>query len=300
MSHFKYPSIERLDKAVHLFTPETDIVVQEKLDGSNFGFYYKDGEIVFQSRSRLLGPEPEKMFKPAIDSVLFCLDIAFDKLENYPNYVFYGEAIGTGKIKYTSASKFVLYDVCDRERDSWLTDEEVTALAFRLGLATVHVLYAGKWQGLDHIKSLLGISHYGDVQAEGVVVKAHALQGMYTDKETGETGTFTIPYYMGKLVTEEFKEVNKTRSALHKIDDPVTTIAQQFVTPARIDKAVARLIEQGRTDYQPHDIIAEVSRDVKKEESDTIKEQLFKAYWGQIGRRIAQDVLAMYQPEMVG
>jgi ATP-dependent RNA circularization protein (DNA/RNA ligase family) len=189
MNHFKYPSIERLDKAVHLFTPETGIVVQEKLDGSNFGFYYQNGEVVFQSRSRLLDPEPEKMFRPAINSVHLSLDIAFDKMENYPDYVFYGEAIGTGKIKYDTPQKFVLYDVYNREHDSWLTDEEVTALAFRLSLATVHVLYTGCWQGLDHIKSLLGKSHYGDVQAEGVVVKAYYLQGTYTDKETGETAT---------------------------------------------------------------------------------------------------------------
>jgi hypothetical protein len=105
---------------------------------------------------------------------------------------------------------------------------------------------------------------------------------------------------MGKLVSAEYQEIQKTRSALDKVDDPIAKIAEQFVTPARIDKAIAHLIEQGNDHYEPHHIIAEISKDVKKEESDLIKEQLFKAYWGQIGRRIAQDVLDMYQPERVG
>lgn len=299
MNHYKYPSIERLDKAVHLFTPETDIIVQEKLDGSNFGFYYKNGDIIFQSRNNCLGENPDKMFQPAIDSVRLGLDVAFDKLENYQDYVFYGEALGNGKIKYDTPTKFVLYDVYNREIDEWLTDEKVTDLAYRLGFATVHVIYAGKWQGFDHIKSLLGKSYYGDAQAEGVVVKAYYLQGTYTDKETGDVGTYTIPYYMGKLVTAEYQEFNKTKTAIDEVDDPLSVIAQQFVTQARIDKAIARLIEQGNTEYKPHDIVAEVNRDVKKEEADTIKEQLFKAFWGPIGRRMAQGVLDLYQPERV-
>lgn len=297
--HYKYPSIERLDKAVHLFTPDTDIIVQEKLDGSNFGFYYKDGDIVFQSRSRCLGPEPEKMFKPAIDSVMLGLDMAFDRLECYKDYIFYGEALGNGKIKYDTPTNFVLYDVYNREHESWLTDEEVTNLALRLSFATVPVLYAGKWQGIDHIKSLLGQSAYGNVPAEGVVVKAFYLQGQYTDKETGEIGTYTIPYYMGKIVTAEYQELNATKTALDKVNDPLTEIAKQFVTPARIDKAVARLIEQGKTEYKPHDIVAEINKDIKKEESDTIKEQLFKAFWSPIGKQVARQVLDLYQPEVV-
>lgn len=292
MQHIKYPSVERLDKFVAFLTESSEIIIQEKADGSNVGVTVEDDfQWHVQSRNNVIDPNAAQMFSKVFDYLYSNIsEFLVDQ-----NLIYYGELLSTNKIKYASEVPFLVFDIYDYVNDKWLSWEEVQVECDRVGFKTIPILYVGPWQGVEHVEGFLSDSAIDSTKRmEGVVVKSRNVTGFYHDKETKERGEFVIPYLLGKVVTDEYKELSKSKTSLKKADEPIKEIAATFVTPARIDKAIQREVEAGvaRQDIQIHKLVSSVAQDIHKEELDTIKEYLFKAYRKDLHREIAQQVVA--------
>ena len=109
---------------------------------------------------------------------------------------------------------------------------------------------------------------------------------------------------MAKLVSEAFKEVhsiewkknNPTKS------DIVESIIKSLQTDARYNKAVQHLNEKGQISGELKDIgalIKEVKEDILKEETENIKDLLFKSFQEQILRGASVPVVNWYKEKLV-
>lgn len=285
----KYPSVESLTK-VNPFFEATDKVVwiQEKIDGSNVGILWTEEDgLVIQSRTTIIDQSSPGMFKKVVDWAVANVD----KFQDHFGYLFYGEMPGNGKLRYPDAPPFIVFDIFYPQTNTWLFPD---VIARDMGIPYASFLYEGGYHSIEHVQSFIGQSQFGDVTVEGVVVKSFEVPCWYENKTTGETMHYTAPLLAGKVVREDYKETKAPKTNLAHVVDPLYAIAEALVTPARLQKAVQRLQEEGRYDPdKPHLLIPIVSQDVHKEDQDYVKELLFNAYWKQLGRSIAQRTIEL-------
>lgn len=260
----------------------TPVLVEEKVDGSQFSFgvfLNSDGERNLKLRSRsseihLLAPEG--MFKRAVEVVTSI------ESQLVPGWVYRGEYLAKPKHNTLTYERIprnhiVIYDI-DIGGECYLAPKEKAEEAFRLGLEVVPVLFDGKIDSVDSVRSFLdNVSFLGGPKIEGVVIKNYSLFG--PDKKV----------MMGKFVSEHFKEVHsgEWKKANPSQSDIVQELINEYRSPARWSKAVQHLRESGGIEDSPKDIgklMKEVSTDIYKECAEEIKEKLFKWAWGKIDR----------------
>lgn len=286
-----YPSIYNLGhKAVtEIFNEE--VLVEEKLDGSQFSFMLKDGELLCRSKGRhIILDNVDKLFGMAVETAISLKD----RLR--PDWSYRGECITKPKhntLKYDRipTGGIILFDVDNNQ--SFLSRAEKEAEAHRLGLEIVPAFFQGKIESVDQLKSFLDReSCLGGTKIEGFVVKNY--------------NRFTIEkkVMMGKFVSEAFKEKHDKswKAANPKSGDIVLNLITMYKTEARWQKAYQHLKDDGKITDTPQDIgnlIKEVSLDVLKEESDAIKEELFKWAWPKIGRAITGGLPEWYKNKLL-
>lgn len=284
MEVIKYPSIEALSKVAHFFDEQQPWVrIEEKIDGSNVSIRIVDGELVLQSRTQIIDQSSPGMFKKFVDWAVANVDMFA------PGLIYYGEMVGNGKLRYPDAPPFLLFDVYSEQHNHWKESLDFWEIN---GWSVVRPAYQGPWPGVEHVQGFMGRSDYGDVEAEGVVVKAFNLPVWYVNKKTGERHDHVESIFAAKLVRESYKETQAPRTRLDRQADPLYAIAEALVTDARIQKAVQRLQEEGRYDqFKPHTLIPIVMQDIHKEDQDYVKELFFKAYWKPLNGQIAKVVI---------
>ena len=292
----KYPKIQALHYVENLFPDDHIVYVEEKLDGSNVAIYKRlDGIIQLQSRETVIDPEKPGMFKPFVEWVLQH-DVG---RYVHPGEIWYGEMVSNqGKIKYEKKQPFVLFDrgFVTEDGVSFFTsiwDWNVPAF-----VDFVKNLKFGYWSEVrsrlsDLFDSLPALS-------EGLVIKAHNVTIRWTDAEEGTSGSKFLPLLGGKIVREDFQEMKAGKTNLKGADDPLAAIADKYVTPARVRKAVARIAERGDDPYKGHLVIQDVLRDIHDEEENGIKNDLFAAYWKKISNAAPKLVLAEHAKHMAG
>ena len=291
MEVIKYPSVEALSKVAYFFDEQQPWVrIEEKIDGSNVSIRIVDGELVLQSRTQIIDQSAPGMFTKFVDWAVANVD----KFEQ--GFIYYGEMVGNGKLRYPDAPPFLLFDVYDSLIGEWYPIVRFLSARFlsegAKDIPIIKPVYEGKWQGVEHVQSFMGASAYADVEAEGVVVKAFNMPVWYVNKTTGERHDHVEGIFAAKLVRESYKETQAPKIRLDTQADPLYAIAQALVTDARIQKAVQRLQEEGRYDqFKPHTLIPIVMQDIHKEDQDYVKELLFKAYWKPLNGQIAKVVV---------
>jgi hypothetical protein len=259
------------------------VQVQEKVDGSFFAFGYypedaKGYELKVRSKGSIMVPDaPPAMFKKAVEAV---------KARQHllkPEWMYRGEALAKpshNALAYNRVPKdnVILFDVLTEE-EHYLTYEELVAEGERIGLEVVPQLFVGNIQSAVEIRRFLDQeSILGGQKIEGVVIKP--LSPLYgPDKKM----------LFAKFVSEAFKEVHKKAWGENNPGpkDVIQRLGEELQTAARWGKALIHLKEQGLITDSPRDIgllIREVGPDIKKEEEDYIKEQLFKYAWPHISR----------------
>ena len=145
-----YPSIFSLGHSAVASLTDGPVVVEEKIDGSQFSFGLdaESGEILARSKGKdLVVDEPEKMFRMAVESVkerahLLC-----------PGWIYRGEYLAKPKhntLAYDRApvGNVILFDV-NPGLEMYLSPNERTEEAARIGLESVPVLYEGRLQSVD-------------------------------------------------------------------------------------------------------------------------------------------------------
>lgn len=283
-----YPSIYQIGhKAISdIFT--TEVLIEEKIDGSQFSFKRtSETDYIAKSKGAILGGDTQALFKPAMETMVRLLP------ELKIGWTYRGEAICRPKhntLQYgrTPAGGVILFDV-DDGLENYLSREEKEAEAARLGLEIVPILFRGVVESFETFKSLLDRDSYlGGCRIEGFVVKNYNL--FTQDKKVK----------MGKFVSEAFKEKHRTD---WKVSNPgradiITMLSLTYAHPNRWMKAIQHLQELGQLKDAPEDIgplMREINADILKEETDTIKEKLFQWAWSTVSRGVTKGFPEFYK-----
>jgi len=270
------------------------VVVQEKVDGSMMCFgINEDSELVMRSHHQALDPDTcPKQFKAAMDHVL-SLDLRWVR----PDTFFYCEMLDTPKhntIAYTRVptNHLVLFDVATPA--GWIENrDESIGYAQLLHIDVVPELYQGGIT-VNILRTLLPIQSFlGGSTVEGVVVKNY--------HENIALGGRMQPLFV-KLVNEAFKERNQKEFKAKTTRGTVEEYVASFQSEARWMKAVQHLRDQGLLVGEPRDIgllVHEIDRDLLEEESENIKEELFRMVRGEILRKAKMGVPEWYKAKLI-
>lgn len=291
-----YPSIYAVGHRFIANLFNGSVVIEEKVDGSQFSFGYFDGQLSFRSKGQEIFPEgAEKMFYLGIAQV----QAMHEEHGLTPGWKYRAEYLNKPKHNCLSYGRIprrnlVLFDVMTGTGEHYLDPVTKMTEAIRLGLDCTPCFYAGP--GAEVETSQLDIffereSFLGDVKIEGIVVKNYDQFG--PDKKI----------LLGKFVSPVFKETHRKD---WKVSNPTRTDVEQHLiaeltSEARWHKAVQHFREAGKLTGTPTDIgplLAEVKADVEREESARIQEILFKHFWPKIARGITAGFPQWYKKEI--
>ena len=269
------------------------VVIEEKVDGSQFSFGKFDGKLKIRSKGQEMHPEaPEKMFQLAVDSVMSRFDLLTE------GWTYRGEYLCKPKHNALAYDRIpngniIIFDINTAE-ETYLSYSDKIHEAKLLGYETVpNILTGGVVPDPESLIRLLDtVSILGGQKIEGFVIKNYSRFG--PDNKV----------LMGKHVSEAFKEVHKSN---WKIDNPkqndiVMILQNTYRSPARWNKAIQHLREKGLIEDSPKDIgpiLKELGNDVKAECEDEIKETLFKWAWPSINRGINKGFPEWYKDELL-
>lgn len=286
-----YPSVYQLGHAALTNLFDGNVVIQEKIDGSQISFMKDEqGDLHFRSHHAEIFDGDNSMFYEGVQAI----KTVADKLR--PNWIYRGEYLKKPKHNVLAYSRIpnnhiYLFDI-NIGLEQYLDYEYVRAEAFKLSFEPVSVVYQrdGSKVDFDYLKSLLDTeSILGGTKIEGLVIKNYEQFGK--DKHC----------LMGKWVKEEMKERIQKGGKGKGSKDIIQEIGLSLKTEARWLKAIQHLTEQGLLINEPKDIgilLKEISQDVLKEETDYIKERLFKWAWGNISRIITSGFAEFYKEQL--
>lgn len=292
-SWHSYPSIyamghKALDELLH-----DRVIVQEKVDGSQFSFGRFDGELKVRSKGKTMEPEaPESLFKRAVDHVM--------QLNLHDGWTYRGECLDKPHHNVLTYDRVpegnvILFDINDG-MESYLSPADVVVEAQRVGLECVPLIWEGKGVNLDMERFKLFLEYescLGGTKVEGVVLKPEKYNLFGRDKKV----------LMGKFVSEAFKEKHAD-VAYGQVPKQsiVDTLVQTLRTEARWQKSVQHLREKGELQDSPKDIgilIQELRADVEKEEAEYIAEILLKTYINDITRGVIRGFPEWYKEQLL-
>lgn len=276
---------------------ECNVVVEEKVDGSQFSFGVREGVLHMRSKNVAIhGVEGcPNLFVPTVTHVVEChRQGLFVEGWTYRGEAFHAPKHNTLAYERVPSGHLVLFDV-DMGLESYASPKQREQIAHDIGVEPIAVLDECRMADLSESALdgyLKTASALGKALVEGIVVKP-------VECVVGPDGKRLV----GKYVSETFKE---THSKTWKPDraqksDVVASIGEAIATPSRWIKSVHRLREEGRLTQSPQDIgplIAEVQRDVIAESEDEIKEMLYAAYRKDVLRMSTRGLPEWYKREL--
>lgn len=298
-----YPSIYNLGHRAVLDILRSPVVVQEKVDGSQFsfgcyGWSAGDPADAPDLRCRSKGAEiqvlaPDKMFAKGV-AVAQELASTGRLVANWTYRAEYLAKPKHNSLAYdrVPTSHLILFDV-DRGDQDYVSPEELHAIAANLGLEAVPTLRVGVVDSVQDFRALLDTtSVLGGQKIEGVVVKNYAMFG--PDKKI----------LMAKFVSESFKEVHHAewKNSNPSSGDVIDALIAQYRSPTRWAKAVQHLREAGQLEDAPEDIgllFKEVPADLRREEADAIKDALFVWAWPKVQRGATAGLAEWYKEQLL-
>lgn len=261
-----------------IFDGEVD--VEEKLDGSQFSACSIGGELHMRSKGTVQYLEkPDAMFRQAVDY--------FASLDLPDRVVFYCEYMRIPKhnvLKYGRVPKnnLMLFGASDVTGTTFCCRQYIEKWAAKLDIEPVPLFFSGTIKSSEELIEFLDRESFlGGTKIEGIVVKNYGKEFLL--------GGQPIPFMAGKLVSEAFKEVHRSQWKQENTGKGRwETFKDGFCTEARWHKAVQHLAESGELEHAPRDIgslIKEVQRDILEEETDYIKDFLFKEFGQEVLKR---------------
>ena len=286
-----YPSIYNLGhKAISelLLDP---VLVEEKIDGSQFSFGKIDGQVWCRSKGAVINHlAPDKMFTPAVKEALERSHLLDEGVVFRCEYLMRPKHNALAYDRIPNAH-LIVFDI-ELPGQNFLDYEEKTVVAGRLGLETVPILYRGLIDDIQIFRSLLETpSCLGGQKIEGVVIKNYIRFGL--DKKP----------LMGKFVSEAFKEVHRKEWGTGEPKKSfIQHLIEQYRTPTRWAKAVQHLNDLGGLEHAPRDIpliIKEVQSDVMNDCEAEIRDALWAWAWPQLSRALPSRMAEWYKERLL-
>lgn len=285
-----YPSVFALGHGAIADLLLDPVIVEEKIDGSQFSFGIFDGVLRARShRKELVLDAPEKMFQSAVDVIR--------TLPLHDGWTYRAECLSKpkhGVLAYdrTPEKGLIIFDI-NIGHEKYLIYNAKQAEAARMGLETVPLLFVGNIENPEQVKALLATqSCLGGQTVEGVVIKNYFRFGK--DKKV----------LMGKFVSEVFKEIHtsewKKQNPTGK--DFIGLLIEKYKSEARWRKAVQHLREAGKIEGSPRDIgplIKEVWPDIVKECKEEIQNALWKWAEPHLSRGVIRRLPEWYRSELL-
>lgn len=291
-SFHTYPSVFNLGHRYIADLLLDNVLIEEKVDGSQFSFGYFPGNPDYpggwrmRSKGADVYPEaPPAMFKAAVDHIMH--------LPVTPGWTYRGEVLAKSKHNVLAydrvpAGNIIIFDI-NPAQEAYLSYEDKLAECQRLGLEIVPKLYDGPVADVEVLRKFLETtSILGGQKIEGFVIKNYKRFGI--DKKV----------LMGKFVSEAFKEVHhgEWKRENPSSGDIIDTITKQYKTPARFQKALIHLREKNLITDSPKDIgllIQEVIRDIHADSKEEIKDILFAWAWKRLSHTLTGGVASWYK-----
>lgn len=292
-----YPSIYALGhRALGEGFLERSLIVQEKYDGSQMSAQWNGDRWSYRSKGVQVHKEDAPdLFRPTIAHLESFSTVA-DKFITagtvFRGEAFKGERHNTLRYGRIPNGHFVLFDI-ESLGQYYAQPETVREFADRFFLEPARTIFVGKVT-LDMILGWLNEeSALGGTKVEGVVLKPAAYDLFGPDKKL----------LIAKMVRPEFKEEN---GAAWKLANPgrgdvVAGLITRYRAETRWKKAIQHLRDEGKLTQSPQDIgplMAEVKRDIEKEESDEIAQVLLKRFLPDILRGATGGVPTWYKERL--
>ena len=286
------PSIDAA-KAKHLKNIDTTqrVIIQEKIDGSQFTICRKGNEVHYYNKHKKKDPRGST-FR---NSWLYLQGKTHFLKEHYS---YHGEALRTRQsntVAYERCPFWVIYEIV-RPDNTILTPEEMDELLKDTPFETVQILYDNGGTGAVENKAdidlaaittkLMAQIEAGEIKSslggtpEGFVLKV--LNAPHKDRT--KISRF-------KFVRKAFKEANSSkRERLPEVSDEefIQALGDVYNCEPRFQKAVQHLQEDDRwgtdMDKNIHPMVDELDNDLLKQDIDEIKTQLFIRFFPQISK----------------
>ncbi len=291
-SWHSYPKILAVGHAglADLFKDES-VLIQEKIDGSQFSFGKFGDTIKVRSKGREFTLDtPDKMFNQA------CLSVEAIASQLHDGWAYRGEYLQKPKhnaLAYDRipVNNIIIFDITIGHEE-YLPYEQVCIEAERLGFEVVPKFTCDKMNAEKFTALLETTSILGGQKIEGIVVKNYT--------RFGRDGKVL----MGKFVSERFKEIHgvKWKSTNPTNKDVIGLLSEQYRHETRWDKAIQHLRERGDLDSSPKDIgklILEVKADIQAECEEEIKQALWEHAKSHILRASTRGLAEWYKEKLL-
>ncbi len=289
-----YPKVYNLGHPDIRELLDGDVVVQEKVDGSQFSACCTNGVLEMRSHHQQVQLDcPPKLFALAVESVVRMRKDMTDGCVYRFEYLAKPKhnALAYDKVP---TNNLVLFDIEDFPNDFEVERDRLENHAKYLGVDVVPEIWRGRGADLtrEMLDQFLGrLSFLGGQKIEGVVIKNY--RRFSRDAKV----------MMGKHVSEAYKEVHKKdwKDSNPSQTDIVERIGQSLRTEARWNKSIQHLKERGELTNTPQDIgklMKECGTDIYDECSEEVKTKLFDYAWPKI-QRIAIRGLAEYYKKLL-
>lgn len=292
-SFHTYPKVYAVGHAAIQDLFKGNVVVQEKVDGSQISFGQFGDELKIRSGNRVFDQYPDSMFAKALEEIEYIA-----KLKGLHNrWTYRGEYLRKPKhntLKYdrVPTHNIIIFDISVGDNE-FLYRGKVMEECQRLGLEYVPTFYTGLVSSPSELKKLLDKSSVlGGTKVEGVVIKNYRM--FCADGRV----------MMGKFVSEEFKEIHKKEFSKDNPSkgDILEYLKSRYCAVGRWAKAVQHMKEAG--EYSPDvrnigPLIKLVHQDIEEECGDEIKQHLYNWAIKQILRASTRGFPQWYKERML-
>jgi RNA ligase len=270
---------------------DDEVLIEEKVDGSQFSFGVFDGELRARSKGKqIVIDAPEKMFTKAIETIKDLAPLLQEDFTYRAEYLSKPKH-NCNEYDRVPLRNLIIFDIAIAE-ETYLSYEDKSIEASRLGLEVVPKVFQGKVENFEQFHTFLEKeSILGKCKIEGLVIKNYKKFG--ADKKI----------LLGKFVSEAFKEQHEAswKAANPGKADIVEVLILAAKSPIRWQKAMQHLKERGELTSTPKDIGAlmkETSLDALSELEPLIKEKLFQWAWPKVARAIVGGLPQWYKEEL--
>jgi len=201
------------------FLDDDSLIIEEKIDGTNVGIHFSDGQLMLQCRGHLISEGMHCQYDLFKQWTVVKQNLLQERLGE--QFILYGEWMyAKHSIYYCELPHYFFeFDIYDKQAGNFLTSEKRMALLDGSKIEAVPILHRGKMERSD-LEGLIQSSAFGAEFDNPMTGRKDDLsEGLYlrTESETRVTGR-------AKLVRPEF--VEKIKQSVHW--------QQQIMTPNKL------------------------------------------------------------------